>query len=96
MDVKEVIQLFSNKDAVYITIKNTSHGDDDFRETLLVDFGTEKIVIKLAANVLQMKNIFYSGNRLLLNTANLATTALFLSGLLMEHIQQFHIKAKIV
>ena len=51
MDVKEVIQLFSNKDAVYITIKNTSHGDDDFRETLLVDFGTEKIVIKLAANV---------------------------------------------
>ena len=43
MDVKEVIQLFSNKDAVYITIKNTSHGDDDFRETLLVDFGTEKL-----------------------------------------------------
>ncbi|SCX96318.1 hypothetical protein [Butyrivibrio sp. INlla14] len=33
-----------------IDIKNTSHGDDDFRETLLVDLGKEKIVIKISSN----------------------------------------------
>lgn len=68
MDVKEVIQLFSNKDAVYITIKNTSHGDDDFRETLLVDFGTEKIVINFPKSHYPCigdfeENLFFLGSR---------------------------------
>lgn len=50
MDVNEVVGLFSKKNPTKIDIKNTSHGEEDFRETLLVDFGDEKIVIKLSSN----------------------------------------------
>lgn len=50
MDAKDIAALFSNREPIKIDIKNTSHGDDDFRETLFADFGTDKIVIKLAAN----------------------------------------------
>ncbi|WP_026508257.1 hypothetical protein [Butyrivibrio sp. MC2013] len=50
MDINDIVRLFSEKTPDNIDIKNTSHGDDDFRETLLVDFGEEKIAIKLAAN----------------------------------------------
>ncbi|MDR9824709.1 hypothetical protein RCJ22_03700, partial [Vibrio sp. FNV 38] len=31
-------------------IRNTSHGDEDFRETLISDLGNRKIVIKLSSN----------------------------------------------
>ena len=50
MDAKEVVGLFSEKVPDNIEVKNTSHGENDFRETLLVDFGSSKIVIKLSAN----------------------------------------------
>lgn len=50
MDAKEVIELFSKEIPQNITIKNTSHGEDDFREILLVNFGKDKIVIKLSSN----------------------------------------------
>ena len=50
MDINDVVRLFSPKSPIKIDIKNTSHGDDDFREALLVDFGDEKIVIKLSSN----------------------------------------------
>ena len=50
MDVDNIIRLFSLNSPVSIDIKNTSHGDDDFRETFIVNFGIEKIVIKLSAN----------------------------------------------
>ena len=50
MDANEVAALFSPKIPVNIDVKNTSHGDDDFRETLIADFGGEKLVIKLSAN----------------------------------------------
>ena len=50
MDVDNIIRLFSLISPVSIDIKNTSHGDDDFRETFIVNFGIEKIVIKLSAN----------------------------------------------
>lgn len=50
MDKNDVVRLFSGKSPVNIDIKNTSHGDEDFRETLLVDFGGVKMVIKLSAN----------------------------------------------
>ncbi len=50
MEPKEVVGLFSKKAAQDIEIKNTSHGEDDFRETLLVDLGRDKMVIKLSSN----------------------------------------------
>ena len=50
MDINDVVRLFSPKSPVHIDIKNTSHGDDDFREALIVDLDDEKIVIKLSAN----------------------------------------------
>ncbi len=46
----DVVGLFSKGVPQSIDIKNTSHGDEDFREALIVDFGEEKIVIKLSAN----------------------------------------------
>ena len=51
MDINDVIGLFSQKAPISIDIKNTSHEDDeDFTEALIVDFGDEKIVIKLCSN----------------------------------------------
>ena len=50
MDINDVVRFFSAKSPINIDIKNTSHGDEDFRETLFADFGGEKMVIKLAAN----------------------------------------------
>ncbi|WP_022780153.1 hypothetical protein [Butyrivibrio sp. AE3009] len=50
MDINDIVSLFSEKTPVNVDIKNTSHGEEDFRETLLVDFGEKRIVIKLSAN----------------------------------------------
>ena len=50
MDMNDIVKLFSEKPPVKIDIKDTSHGEDDFRETLLVDYGGERIAIKLSAN----------------------------------------------
>ena len=50
MNENEVVGLFCKAIPLNIDIKNTSHGDDDFRETLLVDLGKEKIVIKISSN----------------------------------------------
>jgi hypothetical protein len=50
MDKNDVVRLFFEMSPISIDIKNTSHGDEDFRETLLVDFDGEKRVIKLCSN----------------------------------------------
>ena len=50
MDVNDVVGLFTKSIPQNIETKNTSHGDDDFREALLVDLGNEKIVVKLSSN----------------------------------------------
>ncbi len=50
MDANDVVRLFSEKTPVTIDIKNTSRGENDFRETLLVDLGGEMMAIKLSAN----------------------------------------------
>ena len=50
MDAKDVAGLFTKSTPDKIEIKNTSHGEDDFRETLFVDLGGKKLVIKLASN----------------------------------------------
>ena len=50
MDEKDVVALFSRNTPEKIDILNTSHGDDDFRETLIIDLGGEKLVIKLSDN----------------------------------------------
>ncbi len=50
MDVNDVVGLFTKSIPKNIETKNTSHGDDDFREALLVDLGNERIVIKLSSN----------------------------------------------
>ena len=42
MDINDVVGFFTKSIPKSIETKNTSHGDDDFRETLLVDFGNEK------------------------------------------------------
>ncbi len=50
MDAKDVVGLFTKSIPQSIETKNTSHGDNDFREALLVDLGNEKIVVKLSSN----------------------------------------------
>lgn len=50
MDAAEVVRLFAKESPVKLEVKNTDHGEEDFRETLLVDFGSGKLVIKLASN----------------------------------------------
>ena len=50
MDINDVVELFTKSIPKSIETKNTSHGDDDFRETLLVNLGKEKIVVKLSSN----------------------------------------------
>ena len=50
MDTNDVVGLFSKRIPKSIETKNTSHGDDDFREALLVNLGNEKIVVKLSSN----------------------------------------------
>ena len=50
MNENDVVGLFSKNKPIDIDIKNTSHGDDDFRETLLVKFENEKMVVKLSSN----------------------------------------------
>lgn len=50
MDTNEIVGLFSDRIPKSVEIKNTSHGDEDFREALLVDLENERIVIKLSSN----------------------------------------------
>ena len=50
MDANDVVGLFTKSIPKSIETKNTSHGDDDFREALLADLGDEKIVVKLSSN----------------------------------------------
>ncbi|MBO4618401.1 MAG: hypothetical protein J5717_13760 [Lachnospiraceae bacterium] len=50
MDAREVVGLFAKEAPVDIIEKNTSHGDEDFRETLIVDLGGKRMVIKLSSN----------------------------------------------
>ena len=47
---REIAYLFRNAEPVSITAKNSSHGENDFREALFVEYEDEKIVIKLADN----------------------------------------------
>ena len=44
MEVNDVVKLFTGETPVNTEIKNTSHGDGDFRETFIVDLGQKKIV----------------------------------------------------
>ena len=50
MEKKEIAYLFRKEEPVAITVKNSSRGEDDFREALFVEYADEKIVIKLAEN----------------------------------------------
>lgn len=50
MDVNDIVRLFTKSIPKRIEMKNTSHGDDDFREALLVDLGNKKIIVKLSSN----------------------------------------------
>ena len=43
MNTNDIVGLFSQKSPIHMDVINTSHGEDDFRETLLVDLGEEKI-----------------------------------------------------
>ena len=50
MEKKEIALLFRSEEPINITAKNSSHGEDDFREALFVEYEDEKMVIKLADN----------------------------------------------
>ena len=50
MEKKEIAYLFRKEEPVAITVKNSSRGEDDFREALFVEYTDKKIVIKLAEN----------------------------------------------
>ena len=47
---REIVGLFRKEAPVSVETKNTSHGKEDYREVCFVDFGEEKLVIKLAEN----------------------------------------------
>ena len=71
MDIYDVVKLFSHHSPVSIEIKNTSHGDNDFRETLFVNFGYEKMVIKLCANEFTDEKHLYLWERIAQEYQNL-------------------------
>jgi hypothetical protein len=58
MDIKEIIGLFADTQPLECEIKNTSHGEDDFREAVILRWEKgvlpaelgDRMVIKLAAN----------------------------------------------
>ncbi len=58
MDIKEIIGLFADAQPLEYEIKNTSHGEDDFREAVIVRWEEgvlppelgDRMVIKLASN----------------------------------------------
>ena len=50
MDEREIIGLFFKDVPKNIVKINSSHGDSDFRETLIVDLNDQKAVIKLSSN----------------------------------------------
>ena len=50
MEAKEIVGLFFEGVPKSINIVNTSHGEADFREALIVEFEDRKAVIKLSAN----------------------------------------------
>jgi len=50
MDKKEIALLFRKEEPVRITEKESSHGEEDFRLALFVEYPDEKLVIKLAGN----------------------------------------------
>ena len=58
MDIKEIIGLFAEARPLEYEIKNTSHGEDDFREAVIVRWEKgvlppelgDRVVIKLASN----------------------------------------------
>ena len=48
---ENIVSLFSDNPIQTITVKNTSHGEQDFREILFVTFtDSSRLVIKLADN----------------------------------------------
>ena len=50
-ETEKLVGLFSDKPIQTITVKNTSHGEQDFREILFVTFtDSSRLVIKLADN----------------------------------------------
>lgn len=50
MDEKGIVGLFFKEAANIIDIVNTSHGDNDFRETLIIEVDKQKVVIKISSN----------------------------------------------
>ena len=50
MEQEEIIRLFCEEKPKNILVKNTSHGDEDYRENWIVEFEDHKLVIKLADN----------------------------------------------
>ena len=58
MDIKEIIGLFADAQPLECEIKNTSHGEDDFREAVIARWEKgalppelgDRMVIKLASN----------------------------------------------
>lgn len=50
MEQEDIIRLFCGEKPKNILVKNTSHGDEDYRENWIVEFENHKLVIKLAAN----------------------------------------------
>ena len=97
MDVNYVVGLFSKRIPKNIEIKNTSHGDDDFREALFVDFGNEKIVIKLSSNGFTDEKHLILWERIAEEYRSLGYYCpQYIRALDVEHFRPFCIKVEIV
>ena len=50
MELKDIFLLYSDCQPQSYEIKDSSHGESDFRQAVIADWGTEKRVIKIACN----------------------------------------------
>lgn len=50
MELNDIFRMYAPRLPVQYEIKNTSHGEDDFRQAIIAEWPDRKLVIKLAAN----------------------------------------------
>ena len=50
MDLKNIFSLYSDETPIDYQLIDNSHGNDDFRNTIITEYNNIKIVIKIANN----------------------------------------------
>lgn len=61
MELAEIFFIYSNRQPLHYDVKETSRGEADFRQAIIVDWGEEKRVIKIACNAFTTKPFYNNG-----------------------------------